>query len=65
MLSLSGNLRQESLELKFPSWIHACVSLLVGVWNPLSLDPSSGVLGRFDLAALLQLPHLKCLFIIG
>ena len=32
------------------------------VWNPLILDPSDGVSGRFDLAALLGLPYLKCLF---
>ena len=33
------------------------------VWNPLSLGPSNGVFGRSDLAALLRLPHLKCLFV--
>ena len=28
------------------------VSLLLVVWNPLCLDPSEDVFGRFDLAAL-------------
>ena len=28
-----------------------CIGGVV-VWNPLSLDPSDGVFGRFDLAAL-------------
>ena len=56
------------------SWLHAwlffvvcdisnmqdaeSVMLLV-VWTPLFWDPSDGVFGRFDLAALLRLPHLK------
>jgi len=33
------------------------------VGNPLFLDPSDGVFGRFDLADLLRLPHLKYLFV--
>jgi len=33
------------------------------VWNPLLLDPSVGVFGRFDLLALLRLPHLTFLFV--
>ena len=33
------------------------------VWTPLFLHPSHGVFGRFDLAALLRLPHLKFLFV--
>ena len=33
------------------------------VWNPLLLDPSNGVFRRFDLAALLRLPHPKFLFV--
>ena len=28
------------------------------VWNPLFLDPSDGVFGRFDLAAHVRLLHL-------
>ena len=41
------------------SWIHTWVSLLVSVWNPLSLDPSNGVFNRSNLAALLQFLHLQ------
>ena len=36
------------------AWIHVSVSVLLElvVWKPLCLDPSDGVFGRFDLAAL-------------
>ena len=35
------------------------------VWNPLFLDPSDGVFGRFDLAALCGCCTLNvCLFVI-
>ena len=36
------------------AWIHVSVSILIElvVWKPLCLDPSDGVFGRFDLAAL-------------
>ena len=33
------------------------------VWNPLLLDPSDGVFGRFDLAKRLRLPHLQSSFV--
>ena len=33
------------------------------VWYPLFSDPSDGVFGRFGLAALLRLPHLKFLVV--
>ena len=42
--------------LKFPGWVRV-------VWNPLCLDPYDGVFGWYDLAALLRLPHLRCLFV--
>ena len=36
------------------------------VWIPLSLDPSAGVFGRFDLAALCGCRTLNfCLFVYG
>jgi len=35
-----------------------------GLEGPLCLDPSDGVFGRFDLAALLRLPHLKSLLLL-
>ena len=34
------------------------------VWTPLFLASSDGVFGRFDLAALLRLPHLQLLFVL-
>ena len=37
------------------AWIHVSVSVSTAwlvVWKPLCLDPSDGVFGRFDLAAL-------------
>ena len=39
---------------------------LVAAWCELHcfLNPSDGVFGRFDLAALLRLPHLKFLFVL-
>ena len=33
------------------------------VWTPLFLNPSDGVFGRFDLAALLRLRHLQLSFV--
>ena len=33
------------------------------MWTPLFLNPSDDVFGRFNLAALLRLPHLVCLFV--
>ena len=35
----------------------------VTVWTPLFLEPSDGVFGRFDLAALLGLPHFQFLLV--
>ena len=32
------------------------------VWKSLSLDPSNKVFGWFNLAALVRLPHVICLF---
>ena len=55
--------------LQSRSWLHALVFLVMSdtfnmqaeelvmwlvVWTPLFLDPSDGVFGRFDLAALLR-----------
>ena len=37
------------------AWIHTCFGISTAwlvVWKPLCLDPSDGVFGRFDLAAL-------------
>ena len=45
-----------------PGLMSAAVHYLLA-WNPLSLDPYNGVFGCFDLAALLRLPHLICLFV--
>ena len=36
---------------------------IMGRAQSLSWNSSDGVFGWFDLAALLQLPHLKCLFV--
>jgi len=41
-------------------WIHAWALLLVGGLESISLDPSVGVFGHFELAALSRLQHLKC-----
>ena len=51
------------------SWMYAWVFLLIGGVDPLFLDPSDGVFGRFDLAALcgcrpLHFCLFVCLFIV-
>ena len=35
------------------------------VWESLSLDPSGGVSDRFNLAAPLRLPHLRCSLLVS
>ena len=48
------------------SSLHTCLGAILKcmvVWSPLLSDPSDGIFGRFDLAALLRLPHLNCLFV--
>ena len=51
------------------AWIHVSVSVLLElvVWKPLCLDPSDGVFGRFDLAALCSCHTLNvccCCFVL-
>ena len=47
------------------SWMSAWVRLLIGGVDPLFLDPSDGVFGRFDLAALCGCRTLNfCLFMM-
>ena len=41
-----------------------CIRLVLVVWNPLLLDPSDGVFGRFDLASLCGCHTINvCLFV--
>jgi len=39
------------------------VAFSLGGLDSIVFEPSHGVFGRFDLAALLRLPHLACLFV--
>ena len=47
-----------------PIDLHAWVLLLlVAGLESFNLGPYDGVFGGFDLASLLELPHLQCLFV--
>ena len=45
-----------------PPWVGTSPTPTLHCFHMLSGDPLDGVFGRFDLAALLRLPHLKCFF---